>query len=161
MKNEDIHNLLIEKFPDHRVPLKPLPTPASDPFIEVNPKNIHTILKFLKEDPKCLFDNILCISGVDYPDRFEIVYHFHSYTHLHKVVVKTLLMDKQHPTIDSISDLWKGANWLEREIYDMFGIEFNHHPDLRRILCPDDWEGYPLRKDYKHQEYYHDIKVGM
>ena len=162
MNIEEIHERLKEKFPDAIFDLKPsLQTLFSDRFIEVKPEKIHSVLKFLKEDPSLFFDNILCISGADYKDRFEVVYHFHSYKYLHKIEIKTSVTDREHPAIDTVSDLWKGANWLEREIYDMFGIAFNHHPDLRRILCPDDWEGHPLRKDYKHQEYYHDIKVGM
>lgn len=162
MTFEEIYQQLKQKFGDTILELKPLPPGSfSNKFIEVLPEKIHSILKFLKEDPTLSFDNPLCISGVDYQDRFEVVYHLHSYQHLHKIEIKTSIKDRENPQIDSASDLWKGANWLEREIYDMFGIKFKNHPDLRRILCPDDWEGYPLRKDYKHQEYWHDIKVGM
>ena len=162
MDNKTIYEKLKQKFQDAIVAFKePATGSHGDPFIEVPAEKIHSILKFLKEEPELHFDNLLCISGVDYPDRLEVVYHFHSYTHLHKIVLKTLLTDNTKPEIDTVSDLWKGANWLEREIYDLFGITFKNHPDLRRILLPDDWEGYPLRKDYKHQDYWHGIKVGM
>ena len=162
MTLEDIHKILKDHFKENILDLKPAAEKqTTDRFIEVIPQKIHTLLKFLQETPALYFDNILCISGVDYPDRFEVVYHFHSYQHLHSVQIRAALLDKKNPSIDSISDLWKGANWLEREIYDMFGITFNNHPDLRRILCPDDWEGHPLRKDYQHQEFYKEIKVGM
>ena len=148
MTLELIHQKLKSRFPDAIIALKPAPEkPMTDRYIEVNFQKIHAILTWLKEDPELHFENILCISGVDYPDRFEMVYHFHSYKHLHTIEIKTSLTDKTKPAIQSVSDLWKGANWLEREIYDMFGISFSNHPDLRRILCPDDWEGHPLRKD--------------
>ncbi len=162
MDSKTIAEKLKEKFPDA---IETFKEPASgahgDPWIEVSPEKIHTILKFLRENENLSFDNLLCISGVDYSDRLEIVYHLHSYHHLHKIVIKTLLKDKQNPQIETVCDLWKGANWLEREVYDLFGISFKNHPDLRRILLPDDWEGYPLRKDYKHQDYWHGIKIGM
>jgi len=119
------------------------------------------VLKFLKNHEALKFDNIVCISGVDYKDHLEIVYHFHSYTHLHKTVIKTSLPDRENAAINTVSHLWKGANWLEREIFDMYGIKFNHHPDMRRILNPDDWVGYPLKKDYKFPETFHGIKVSM
>ncbi len=76
----------------------------------------------------------------------------------HKIVLKTQCT-KDHPYIQSVSAVWGTANWHEREAFDLFGIIFDEHPDLRRILLPDDWEGHPLRKDYKVQEFYHGMKV--
>ena len=162
MDIEKIHHKLKTQFEKTILDLKtPDPQTGSDQFIEAAADRIHAVLKFLKEDPNLCFDNIVCISGVDLKDRFEVVYHFHSYKHLHKAAIKTSLTDRDRPEVESVSDLWKGADWLEREIYDMFGIRFKNHPDLKRILCPDDWEGHPLRKDYKHQPFYHGVKVGM
>ena len=160
MTPEEIHHKLKSKFGDNVLDLLAAPA-KGDIFIQVKPEKIRPILRHLKEESSFAFDNPLCISGVDTADRIEIIYHLHSYAHLHKVIVKTAIPDRVKPSIDSVSELWKWANWLEREIFDMFGVHFNDHPDLRRILCPDDWEGYPLRKDYVHQEFYHDMKVGM
>ncbi|MBI4041117.1 MAG: NADH-quinone oxidoreductase subunit C [Deltaproteobacteria bacterium] len=137
------------------------PDSHSDPFIVVTATKIYDILKYLHSSQHLYFDNLLCVSGVDWKDHFEVVYHVHSYRHLHKIILKVKLSDREHPEIPSMCDLWKGANWLEREVFDMFGISFRNHPDLKRILLPEDWEGYPLRKDYKTQETWHGIKVGM
>ncbi|HBQ21997.1 MAG: hypothetical protein A2Z91_01400 [Deltaproteobacteria bacterium GWA2_38_16] len=162
MLTPTIHEKLTQKFENAILPLKELPPGShSDPFIAVNSSKLHSVLKYLKEDSDLLFDNLICISGVDYPDRIEVVYHLFSYKHLHKVVIKSLLSDKTKPVLESTCDLWKAANWLEREVFDIMGVHFNNHPDLRRILLPEDWEGHPLRKDYKTQEFWHGIKVGM
>jgi len=160
METKEIHSKLRGKFSDAILDFKEV-APTSDPFIEVAPEKIYPVLQYLKEEADLSFDNLICVSGVDYPDRLEVVYHLFSYQHLHHVTLKTSLKDKTQPKLRSACDLWKAANWLEREVFDMFGITFQGHPDLKRILLPDDWEGYPLRKDYKHQEYWHDIKVGM
>ena len=162
MTLEDIFKKLKDKFQDGVLELKISDEKyKGDAFIMIDAKKNHAILKYLKEEASLLFDNLLCISGVDYKDYFSVVYHLHSYTHLHKVVIKVHLQERENPKLDSTCDLWKGANWLEREIFDILGIHFSNHPDLRRILLPDDWEGYHLRKDYKTQETWHGIKVGM
>lgn len=108
------------------------------------------LCKELKEAPEFSFDYLMCLSGVDYKDRFEVVYHLLSMDLRHKIVLKVLL-DHNNPTVESVTSIWETANWYERETYDMFGIKFNNHPDLRRILLPDDWEGYPLRKNYARE----------
>jgi NADH-quinone oxidoreductase subunit C len=96
-------------------------------------------------------------------NSIDLIYHFNSILKEHFFTIKTsiprLLENGELPTIDSISSIWKTADWHEREAYDLMGIRFNNHPDLRRILLPNDWEGYPLRKDYVEQEIYHDLKV--
>ena len=116
-----------------------------------------------------------CITGIDNgPEAgtMEIAYNLYSIPFNHHLMLKVILQ-RDKPEIDSISSIWKTADWLEREVFDMYGIVFkNHpdlrtmfksepkdHPDLRRILMPADWTGHPLRKDYKHQEYYRNIKV--
>jgi NADH-quinone oxidoreductase subunit C len=86
------------------------------------------------------------------------VYNLYSIPFNHHLMIK-ILLPRDKPEIESVSHIWKTANWLEREVFDMYGVHFKNHPDLRRILMPADWEGYPLRKDYKHQAYYRDIKV--
>lgn len=160
MDPKEIHAKLKGKFSEAILDFKDVP-PTSDPYVEVTPEKIYPVLEYLKEDTDLYFDNLICISGVDYADRLEVVYHLFSYKHLHKLTLKTSLRDKEHAELRSACDIWKASNWLEREVYDMFGIRFSGHPDLTRILLPEDWEGYPLRKDYKTQEYWHDIKVGM
>jgi NADH-quinone oxidoreductase subunit C len=101
----------------------------------------------------------MCLSGVDYkgakgePDRMEVVYHLFSMKLRHKCVLKVEL-PRENPSVPTLENVWAIANWHEREAYDLFGIRFEGHSDLRRILCPDDWEGYPLRKDYQQPESY-------
>ena len=100
--------------------------------------------------------------AVEFRDReraFEVVYQLRSLARREDLRLKVDLDPLADLAVDSVVSLWQGANWLEREVYDMFGVTFRGHPDLRRILMPADWEGYPLRKDYKHQEYYRSIKV--
>ncbi|MFH1407388.1 MAG: NADH-quinone oxidoreductase subunit C, partial [Candidatus Omnitrophota bacterium] len=107
--------------------------------------------KTLKEDEKLRFDYLMCLSGVDYKEYFEVVYHLYSMERGRRAAVKVKL-SREKPEVDSVSSLWKSANWHEREAFDLLGIRFNNHPDLRRILLPEDWgEGFPLRKDYEHK----------
>jgi NADH-quinone oxidoreductase subunit C len=129
-----------------------------DPFIKVPAKNIAEVAAFLKEDEALAFDSLMCLSGVDYPNTLAVVYHLFSFKHGHKLVLK-VETPRDNPSVPTVENVWRTANWHEREAFDMFGIHFENHSDLRRILCPDDWEGYPLRKDYKTQEFYHGIRV--
>ncbi|MFA4934266.1 MAG: NADH-quinone oxidoreductase subunit C [Candidatus Methanoperedens sp.] len=93
------------------------------------------------------FDHLSVITGTDYTDRFEVVYNFFSYEKKQNLVLK-VITDHDAPEVDSLTSLWKGAEWLERETYDLVGIKFTGHPNLVRILLPDGWVGHPLRKDY-------------
>jgi len=117
----------------------------------VRKQRIHDIMKYLHDTPELYFDHLHDLCGVDYLDkkepRFEVVYHLYSIRHRHMIRIKAEVSEDDH-SIDSIEDIWKGANWHEREACDMFGILFKGHPDLRRILMPEDWKGHPLRKDY-------------
>lgn len=88
----------------------------------------------------------------------EVIYNLYSIPHNQGLMLKIVLA-RTEPIVDSLCALWKTADWMEREVFDMYGITFRNHPDLRRILLPADWEGYPLRKDYKHQDYYRNVKV--
>ncbi len=119
------------------------------------------IALFMRDHAKLKFNYMACMSGVDYPTegKVGIVCNFQSLALLnHKLSVK-VKCDRAGGCIPSVSRVWHTANWHEREAYDLFGMIFTGHPELKRILCPDDWEGYPLRKDYKVQERYHGIKV--
>jgi len=115
----------------------------------VTREKIVTILRFLKETPGLQFDMMMDLGGVDYPDReerFEVVYHLYS-TVTHKRI-RLKIRTKEGVPVPSITTLYKAANWFEREAFDMFGIRFDGHPNLKRILLFDEFEGHPLRKDY-------------
>ena len=109
------------------------------------------ICRGLKHDPETRFDYLADLCGVDYLGRravrFQVVYNLYSIPKNHRLRLK-VDVDGEDPWVESVTGVWKAANWHERELYDMFGIEVRGHPDLRRILMPDDWEGHPLRKDY-------------
>ncbi len=118
--------------------------------VDIPPQHLRAVCEFLKHDPELQFDFLADLTCVDrYPlaPRFEVVYHLLALTSRARLRLKTHL-PSDNPRLDSITGLWPGANWLEREIFDLFGIHFIGHPNLRRLLMPDDWEGYPLRKDY-------------
>ncbi|VVB84555.1 NADH-quinone oxidoreductase subunit C/D [uncultured archaeon] len=93
------------------------------------------------------FDHLSVVTGVDYVDRFEVIYNFFSYGKKENLVLKVVL-DHEAPEVGSLTSLWKGADWLERETYDLVGVRFTGHPNLTRILLPEGWKGHPLRKDY-------------
>jgi len=120
--------------------------------IIVKPESIFDIARFLKGDEKTGFELLSDICGVDWIDnpdqRFEIVYNFYNVTSGQRVLIRTFLPESGKPAIRSIQPIYSGADWLEREVYDMLGIEFEGHPDLRRILTPDGFEGWPHRKDF-------------
>jgi len=116
-------------------------------MLRLEPKFLPDVCRFLKESPELEFDYLACVSGVDWSDRLEVVYHLQSLSLKHKLVLK-VNADRDEPKLPSLTSVWAGADFQEREAYDMFGIVFEGHPDLRRILLPEDWEGYPLRKDY-------------
>lgn len=118
------------------------------PVIVVEKDQLLTIAKQLNEDPKTLFDFLFCQTAVDYISRFEVVYHLTSTTFRHDLVLKVLLDDRDHPEVESVYSLWMAAELYENEIFDLFGIRFLNHPNLRRIMLGNDWPGYPLRKDY-------------
>jgi NADH/F420H2 dehydrogenase subunit C len=102
----------------------------------------------LKNSPTTAFDFLFCLTGVDYAEHLEVVYHLKSTSHNHQLVVKAKTNGRENPVVDTVCDLWRTAEFHEREIFDLFGIHFTNHPDLRRLLLTDDWVGYPLRKDY-------------
>jgi len=137
-----------EKFPDEVLEIKEFRGQAS---ILLKKDRILDICKHLHDDPELCFDYLVDLCGADYSEskekRFEVIYHLYSMTHCHLIRLKAEA-PAINPEIDSVTSVWAGANWHERECYDMFGIIFKGHPDLRRILMPEDWEGYPLRKDY-------------
>ncbi len=118
------------------------------------------VAKILREDPDLTFDSLMCLTGYDKgtDDVLGVAYNFHSMSKLHKLEIR-IEVSRDSAEIPSIANIWRAADWHEREVYDLFGITFSGHPDLKRILLPDDWEGYPLRKDYETQDYYHDMPI--
>ena len=153
---ENIATLIKEKF-QNSVSIQN--THTLQPRILVEQKTaLVELATFLYSDERLYFDNLVCISALDNLDSFEVVYQLYSYPHEHALTLAVVL-ERKNPTIFSLTSIWKAADWHEREAYDMIGIQFENHPDLRRLLMPADWEGFPLRKDYKTQENYHGIKV--
>ncbi len=120
----------------------------------VKKEDLFAILRFLHDDDGLRLTYLSDLSGVDYlprVPRFEVVYHLYSITHKFSLRVKVRVDDGE--SVPSVTPIWKGADWPERECYDMYGITFDDHPDFRRIYMPDDWEGFPMRKDYPLKGY--------
>jgi NADH-quinone oxidoreductase subunit C len=136
----------------------PVSAKDRDAWMQIAPFEIERIGEYLKTTQGLSFDYLECITGVDYPDlkKIVVVYHIYSYTLRHRVVLKAFL-DREDPAMVSLVNVWSTANWQERECFDLLGVLFEGHPDLRRLLLPDDWEGHPLRKDYEEKEDYHGI----
>jgi len=170
---EEIFNILKEKFPDSVTEL--LTEKPVEPFIEVSHLEIDKICTFLLESEGLKFDSLMNLSGVDDANgdkekdekgfetikggTFSVWYHLESIELKHKITLK-VSTDRENPEVASVAEIWRCADWHEREAYDMYGIKFLNHPDLRRILMPYDWEaGHPLRKDYKNPEFYQGMKV--
>ncbi len=136
---------------------------SGDQSITVNPSHIRQVCLALK-DGEHEFNVLQVVSGVDYPEDeiIEVNYIIASFIQNTELILKVKLPrgdENNLPKVDSVCSIWKAANFLERETYDMLGVEFVGHPDHRRILCPEDWEGFPLRKDYQVQEKYLDMVV--
>jgi NADH-quinone oxidoreductase subunit C len=161
---EDVKQILIERFGADVIVGQE--NSGMQPALLIAPERIADVCLELRNNPATYFDFLSCLSGVDYgtsANRFGVVYHLASIPYQTQL---TLKVSKEHtrdiedlPVFPSVSEVYRTADWHEREAYDLLGIFFDGHPDLRRILLPDDWEGYPLRKDYKAAEYYKGIKV--
>jgi len=131
---------------------------VGDPWVTVAAAAICDVCTFLRDEPELRFDCLTNQSGLDLQaeNKLQVVYHLFSYTHRHQLVLK-VDTPRENAVVPTVESVWPAANWLEREIYDLFGIVFSDHTDLRRIMLPDDWVGHPLRKDYVEQEHYHGI----
>lgn len=119
--------------------------------LTVQPENLHRLMLLLKDDPETNFDYLFCLSGVDWGEELGVVYHLESTAHRHIMVVKVKTPDRENPSFDSVYDIWATAEFHEREVFDFFGIKFNNHPNLKRLFLTDEWDGFPLRKDYEDE----------
>ncbi|MEO9485800.1 MAG: NADH-quinone oxidoreductase subunit C [Ekhidna sp.] len=158
MQFEEIKSLIEQNLPGSVMGEDETSTPKA---LMIGLDSIHKVCDFLHTHDTTYFDSLSCLTGLDNgeeKDSMEIIYSLYSIPFDLHLMLKVEL-PRKNPKIDSVSDIWKTADWLERETYDLLGIHFNNHPDLRRILLPSDWEGYPLRKDYVAQEKYHDVVV--
>ncbi len=129
-----------------------------DPFLVVEPSQVIEVCRFLRDDSETAMDCLSNQSGVDYKDRIEVVYHLFSYRQRHGAVLKVKL-PRDNPVVATAETVWKSANWMEREIFDLLGVTFEGHSDMRRILMPEDWPGHPLRKDFVEPLEYHGIST--
>ncbi len=144
MTPDAIHAKLKERF---GAAVLDLDATGHDAWIGVDAQAIAAVAAAAKQDPDLDFKSLMCLSGVDAKENIQVVYHLHSLTHRHKIVLK-VSVPKSDPMTQSVIGVWRAADWFERECYDLFGVRFEGHPDLRRILLPNDWEGHPLRKEY-------------
>ncbi len=157
MNPTEIHHRLQDQHNDAIISFE---ADALDPFVLVKPDSIVEVCRFLHGDPALAFDCLTNMSGVDFlkEDYIQVVLHLHSYTHRHAIVIKANV-PREEPSMPSVETVWKAATWLEREIYDLLGVVFTGHSDLRRLLMPEDWVGHPLRKDFVEPEEYHGIST--
>lgn len=158
MTLEELKELIQTNYPTAIVGEDLAATPKA---LLIKTDEIHQVCEFLHASEKTYFDQLSCLTGLDNgveAGTMEVVYNLYSIPYDLHLMLKTVL-DRNKPETQTVSDIWKTADWHEREAYDLLGIHFTSHPDLRRILLPDDWEGFPLRKDYVEQERYHDIVV--
>ena len=156
MTAQEIHDNLKTAFAEAILEAK---LDAPQPWISIAPHQMKAVCNHLRHDASLQFDYLMCLSSVDNKaGKLSVIYHLFSTTQKHKIVLKAFCT-VDNPHVQSVSQVWGTAEWHEREAFDMMGIIFDEHPDLRRILLPDDWEGYPLRKDYKVPEFYQGIKV--
>lgn len=154
MTAPEILSVIQTKFPEIKLELQQ--GPAGDPWILVTSGDVANVIRILKNELGLNY--LACLSGIDYQDSLGVVYQLRSLSGKFEIMVKTLA-PLENPCVPTISDLYASANWFEREAYDLIGIQFQGHPDLRRIMMPEDWVGHPLRKDYQSPAEYHGIST--
>ncbi len=142
MTNDELKTVLTERFPAAEIK-------QGIQYVEMTVKaeDLHETAVQLKQTDDIYFDFLICLTGIDYPENMGIIYHLESIKHRHVMVLKVRTADRVNPAIDTVSDVWITAKYHEREVYDLLGIHFNNHTDLRRLFLEDGW-GFPLRKDY-------------
>lgn len=152
-----VHARLRDRFGDV---LGDLVGSGRDASCTVDPARVAEVCRFAKDEPALRFDCLQNLSGVDYPKDgvIQVVYHLFSYALRHWIVLKANA-PRDNPVVVTVSDVWRAADWQEREVFDLLGVTFTGHPDLRRILMPEDWPGHPLRKDFVEPQEYHGIST--
>lgn len=157
MNATETYARLSERFPDK---VKDFNGEVAEPFCMVEADGIVAVCQFLRDDPQIKHEVLSDLTALDWPkdEKLQVVYHLYSYTNKEQFVLKVDL-PRDNPKVATLEGVWKVANWLEREVYDLFGVIFEGHSDLRRIMLPEDWVGYPLRKDYVEQEEYDGIST--
>jgi NADH-quinone oxidoreductase subunit C len=157
MNAKEIYGKLSTRFSDKVSDFK---EDVKEPYCLAQGQAIVDVCHFLRDDPDLKCEVLSDLTAVDWPkeEKIQIVYHLYSYTHKHQFVLKVDL-PRDMPQIATLEGVWKVANWFEREAFDLFGVIFEGHSDLRRILLPEDWTGFPLRKDYVEQEEYDGIST--
>ncbi len=152
MDNEALQNLISTWIPDPiEIGLEFTEEDSQFLNILVQPAQLHQLMSQLKSNSDTKFDYLFCLSGVDWGTELGVVYHLESTTHRHIVVIKVKTEDRENPIFDTVSDIWLTAEFHEREAFDFFGIKFNKHPNLKRLFLTEEWDGFPLRKDYKDE----------
>jgi NADH-quinone oxidoreductase subunit C len=156
MQAEEIYKKLQDNFGTAAIEFKS--EAPSDAFAVVKADKICDISLFLRDDEDLKFDYLKCLSGMDLGENLGVVYHLYSMKFAHHFVVK-VMVPKDNPKVPTVERVWRTADWHERETFDLIGVIFEGHSNLIRILCPYDWEGHPLQKNYETPEYYHGMKV--
>ncbi len=150
MEFDDILKIVSDKYS--------VESDSENKIIRLTPENMLDVCGHLFDDPSLLFDYLLCITSMDNQENgLELAYNLYSYKNRHYLELRIVIQDNK--AVPSVESIWKTADWHEREAYDMMGIEFSGHPNLTRILLPEDWEGFPLRKDYEESDYYHGMPI--
>jgi NADH-quinone oxidoreductase subunit C len=157
MDAKEIYSNIAQNFPQQ---VSGFDDQCFDPVFTVAPLSIVEVCLQLKDDKALDFSVLSDLTAVDLPkdNILTVVYHLYSYSARHQIVLKADL-DRETPRIATLEGVWKVANWFEREVYDLFGVIFEGHTDLRRIMLPEDWVGHPLRKDFVEQEEYDGIRT--
>lgn len=144
MTKEELKTYLEQTFPTGKVE-----ETFDFPLLFIDKSELIEVVQKLKDSSETLFDFLFCQTAIDTKTNFEVVYHLTSTTYHHNMVLKVVLEDRENPELESVYPLWKAADLYENEIYDMFGIRFKNHPNLRRLMLGEEWNGFPLRKDYR------------
>src|SRR3990172_2482330 len=157
MDAKDIYARLKRQFPGK---VRDFKGEVKEPYLTVDALFIVDVCRFLRDDTNLQFEVLSDLTALDWPkeEKLQVVYHLFSYGQNHQIVLKVDL-PRDNPKVATVEGVWKVANWFEREVYDLFGVIFEGHSDLRRIMLPEDWVGYPLRKDYVEQEEYDGIST--
>ncbi len=165
MTHTEIKEILVQQFGQELL-IREEANAGMQPGLVIAPAHLEAVCQLLYTHKQLYFDMLSCISAVDNgPEAgtIDVVYNFYSIPYHHALMIKVTVARNAEgeplPQVPTLSHIWRTADWHEREIFDLMGVHFTNHPDLRRILLPADWQGHPLRKDYKLQEYYHGIKT--